>query len=392
MPRLRNRRGFAMPMAILVIVVLAATLAVSLSVTSSETSSNVSVRGQNRAFAIAQTGLEQYLARRQDITFWQRYGVGGSYSTLAAVPDLPTTRPETLTISVPGGGFARLRARLVRASTSMTVPALYFVTSTGIDTVTRGTGAAYGVRPQRTVGMYAVWNTNVINVMASWLSLTGLTKNGTGLISGIDMCGTGDTLAGALVPNGELRVQGQSAYFAGDPPVDTTNSFTTLKNMTGINWDRVKNQNEIAADFIVPPSAFPNAAWFNADTTRWPIIRIENSGGAEFSLPNVGRGMLIVEGDLSISGDNMWSGVILVGGKLTSNGRNVVAGATLSGLDALLPGYTPNPSQRSTSGDDATANGNKSYVYNSCSVSQATKGMQSFRPMPNTWVDNVPTW
>lgn len=387
MPVLRNRRGFAMPMAILVIVVLAATLAVSLSVSSTETSSNLAIRSENRALSIAQAGLEQYLLRRGELAFWRTYGVGGNYAALAAVPALPTAAPETLTIRI-AGGYAKLRSKLVRPSSGTTVPALYFITSTGQDTVMR---TRIGT-PQRTVGMYAVWNSNVINVMASWLSLTGLVKNGTGLISGVDGCGSGDTLAGALVPAGQVRIQGNSAYFGGDPPLDTMQSLTTLQNTTGINWNAVKNQNSISADFIIPPNGFPSAAWFNADTTRWPIIRVENAGGSEFSLPNVGRGMLIVEGDLSISGDNMWSGVILVGGKLTSNGRNVVSGATLSGLDALLPGYTYNPSDRSSSGDDATANGNKSYVYNSCSVSQATKGMQSYRPMSNTWVDNVPTW
>lgn len=395
MPTLRNRRGFALPMAILVIVVLATTLAVSLSVSSSETSTNLTVRGQNRAFAVAQAGLEQYVLRRNEIAFWQQYGVGGnpSYASRTTVPDLDAITTETLTVKV-SGGLATIRARKIRPELSSTQPALYFITSTGRDTVTKGSGKAYGMQPTRTVGMYAVWNTNVLNVMASWLSLTGLVKNGTGTISGVDMCGKKADKAGVLTPSGELKVQGNSSYFGGTPPVDTSHTQAQLKATAGIDWNAIKNNNSITADFVVPPSSFPTAAWFMADTNRFPIIRIENSGGSEFSLPNVGRGMLIVEGDLSISGDNMWSGVILVGGKLTSNGKNVVAGATLSGLDALLPNYTPcnSNSCKSQSGDDATANGNKSYIYNSCSVDKATKGMQSYRPMPNTWVDNVPTW
>lgn len=387
---LRNRDGFALPMAILVTVVLATTVAVSLSVTSSDSSSNLAVKGEARALAVAQAGLEQYLLRRQDLAFWK---LDPTKAALAAVPDPATYSAESLLVRVPGG-FAYVRAQLVRPEISTAQPALYFITSAGTDTVSRGSGRAFFLKPKRAVGVYAVWNTNVLNVMASWLSLTGLVKNGTGTISGVDMCGKKADMAGVLVPGGELKVQGNSAYFGGTPPVDTSKTQAQLKAVAGIDWNAVKNQNSIVADFVVPPSSFPTAAWFNADTTRWPIIRVENSGGSEFSLPNVGRGMLIVEGDLSISGDNMWSGVILVGGKLTSNGKNVVAGATLSGLDALLPGYTPCTSNtcKSQSGDDATANGNKSYIYNSCSVDKATKGMQSFRPMPNTWVDNVPTW
>ncbi|MHB0947897.1 MAG: type IV pilus modification PilV family protein [Gemmatimonadaceae bacterium] len=386
-----NRRGFAMPMVILAIVVLAVTLTVSLSVASSETATNTSIRGQGRAYTLAQQGLELYLAGRADTAFWNRF----AKQPLDSVPDMPTNTPEELTLTLPGG-LAKIRAQLVRPLQPGGAPALYFVSSVGIDSTPGPSNTEYRtsgrVVAHRGVGIYATYNTNVLNVMASWLSLTGLVKNGTGTISGVDMCGKKADMAGVLVPKGGLQVQGQSAYFGGTPPVDTSKNQDQLKASTGIDWDAVKNQNSIVADFVVPPASFPTAAWFNADTTRWPIIRVENSGGSEFSLPNVGRGMLIVEGDLSISGDNMWSGVILVGGKLTSNGKNVVAGATLSGLDALLPGYVDNGNTKSKSGDDATANGNKSYIYNSCSVEKATKKLQAYNPLPNTWVDNVPVW
>ena len=94
--------------------------------------------------------------------------------------------------------------------------------------------------------------------------------------------------------------------------------------------------------------------------------------------------MLIVDGDLTISGSNQWDGVIMVGGILTSNGNNVSEGATLSGLNALT-GTRPSPS----SADDATANGQKAYTYNSCSVSKATRAMARYTMMSNTWMDNV---
>jgi hypothetical protein len=65
--------------------------------------------------------------------------------------------------------------------------------------------------------------------------------------------------------------------------------------------------------------------------------------------------------------------VILVGGVLTSNGNNVSEGATLSGLN------TSSARRRDVDADDAQANGQKSYVYNSCSVAKATSAWRGTR-------------
>jgi hypothetical protein len=82
----------------------------------------------------------------------------------------------------------------------------------------------------------------------------------------------------------------------------------------------------------------------------------------------------------------MWDGIILIGGKLTSNGNNTTAGATFAGLNYLLGG-TPEASS-----DDSDANGQKTYVYNSCNVEKASKGLQRYKPLSNTWLDNLPAW
>src|SRR5260221_3845092 len=94
--------------------------------------------------------------------------------------------------------------------------------------------------------------------------------------------------------------------------------------------------------------------------------------------------MLIIDGDFNIKGSNQWSGVILVGGTLTSTGNSVSACSTLSGLNALT-GSRPVAS----SADDATANGQKSYQYDSCSVAKATSAMARYTMLANTWMDDV---
>jgi hypothetical protein len=96
--------------------------------------------------------------------------------------------------------------------------------------------------------------------------------------------------------------------------------------------------------------------------------------------------MIVADGDFTISGSNMWDGVVLISGKLTSNGNNTTAGATLSGLNFLIGG-TPGGSS-----DDSDANGTKTYVYNSCNVSNAAAGLRIYKPWNNTWLDNFPGW
>ena len=117
------------------------------------------------------------------------------------------------------------------------------------------------------------------------------------------------------------------------------------------------------------------------------MIRIHTNG---YALPNAGRGIIIADSDFTISGSNMWQGIIMVGGRLTSNGNNTTSGTTVSGLNYKLPGaIMPPPGYIN---DNATANGTKSYVYNSCYISRATQKLRHYVPMANTWIDDVPIW
>jgi hypothetical protein len=264
--------------------------------------------------------------------------------------------------------------------------AMYIVQSRGVDFNSYGITGRARARPERTVAQMATFNTFTINVIGAWTSLTGLTKNGTGEISGIDQCGAKSAVAGAVTAKGDFVNNGNASLFQGTPPVDTSGNINTVRDRVKIDWDGIVNRNALPADVTIPPQSFPTAAQF-ADPNFWPVIRINSSS---FSLPVAGQGIIIATGDFDINGSNMWDGIILVGGKLTSNGNNVTAGTTLSGLNALIPGApTPPPS---VSGDNADANGQKSYVYNSCNVERATKGLQSFQPIANAWIDNVATY
>lgn len=361
-----NRKGFALPMAILVIAILTAAVTAGFAATTAEMTTNSAEKSQNRAFAIAQDGLQRFMVMRATSGYCQHCG------------DPVTVDSEWTRDALPGG-YADIVAVKVRPQVG-TTNAVYFIRSTGVDTVDKLNGAAAGQFAQHTVGIYASWVTTAIDVKAAWVSLSGLNKNGTGVISGVDQCGKQPNVAGVMVDKGDLHIQGGSFNPQGSPPVDTSNTFTQLKSQVNIDWAAVMG-GAIPADITVPDQPFPTDF---SDTTYWPVIRIHTNN---FSLPVAGRGMIIADSNFVISGSDMWDGVILVGGMLTSNGNNTTSGATLSGLNFLIGG-TPSTS----SVDDATANGQKTYVYNSCNVENATQKLRRYTAISNSWTDNIASW
>jgi hypothetical protein len=375
MRTLRNRHGFALPMTIMVIVVLTAALTSAFIATASETTTNVAMRGQSRAFMVAQMGLERFLEQPDALSLCP------TCDTLRTTPSVDTFGRLIDADSV------YITVTRIRHQSGPTIPAVYFIQARGLDKRSKLSGRLANVDAERSVGMYAQWNVNTMQVLSAWTSLTGLKKQGSsGLLSGIDECGQMPSIAGTTVGKGDLHYSGQPTWAEGNPAIDTMKTSAQLAADMKIDWNAIINGTAMPADITVPDQPFPNLAWFDADTSRWPIIRIKS---ANYSLPNRGRGVLIVDGNFTISGSDMWDGVIMVGGKLTSNGNNTVAGATISGLSVLLPG---NVQASNSEFDDATANGNKTYVYSSCKVARATKSLQRYRVLANTWADNLPSW
>jgi len=390
-----QRDGFALPMAIVVLALLTMGLVAGFAMTSSELSTTASQRAQARAYTNAQMGLETFLTRRKEkagsVMFcphcWAVNATAANGNVAATLDALPTQR-ETVTVAF-ASGSAIVRATPVWVDVA-TGKGNYFITSTGYDgTSPVGGGNGRTSTASRTVGVFVSWNKITMNVVSAWTSLSGISKQGTGLISGVDRgnCGQGD-VAGLSVPfdptsgRADLNVSGNSFAPTGTPPYDTLSTFSQESTKVKLDWASIRSGAALPADITIPGGTFPSTGTFAADTNYWPVIHISSS--SNFTLPNQGRGMLIVDGDLTINGSNQWDGVILVGGVLTSNGNNVSEGATLSGLNYLI-GQHPARS----SADDAQANGQKSYVYNSCSVAKASSAMARYTMMPNTWMDNL---
>ena len=366
----RSRRGFALPMAIFVIAILTVTVAASFLAAGTERRIVDSQEAQARAYNVAQAGLERYLADRS--TLFPGYNGEPVVATGELSDATQRAHPVPVGNSTASVSIYKIRASSGTPGTAAYIPAMYAIQSEGTDATGRltGTGSA-----RRTVGQLVQYVQGNLGVLAGWTSLSGLRKAGSsGTLSGTDNCGQAAAVAGIAVPNGGFS--GNDQAISGNPAINYLGTQAETNAKVKINWPAIKNQNAIPADFV---DRWPTSAQYDV-ATFWPVIHW--TGDRTIDLPkihNSQRGMLIVDGDLTIGGSVTWDGIILVGGNITSNGNNTVYGAVVTGLDEKL-------------GEDVVSsdagNGTKIYQYDSCNVTQATAAMGTLRPMVNTWTDN----
>ena len=350
-----QRRGFAIPVALLVIMVLTIMVAGGFSLVSAERRSVADQKSQISAFRIAEQGLEVFLVRR-DSLMKDKPGY-------TKVPGAADSIRINLT-----GGYADVTLTRLRPPRGNQA-GLYVVRSKGVETAGAYAGTPQGVR---TVAQYALWEPAPMQVLAGWTALSGLQKNGgAGTLGGIDICGAGAAVAGVVVPVNP-GYEGKMVA-VGNPPVDSV-----APDSVEIDWDGIVNHNAIEATITLPGGSWPTAAleaaYADTASTYYPIIRVNG----DFALLSSGKGMLIVTGSLALNGSVGWKGVILVGEQIKSNGINDVEGAVISALDEKLGIKVP----------ISVADGNKDYNYNSCEVSRATTTMGALVTLRNTWVDN----
>ena len=357
MPNNTERRGFAIPIALLVIAALTIMIAGGFSLVSAERRSVADQKSQISAFRIAEQGLEIFLVRRDSL-------MAGH----AGYSHVPGAIPDTAVIPMTGGTatVTLTRLRPVKGSQS----GLYVVRSRGVETSGAYAGTPQGVR---TVAQYALWEPAPMPVLAGWTALSGLQKNGgAGTLGGIDLCHDSAAVAGVVVPVNPGYTG--KVVAVGDPPVDSV-----APDSVAIDWNGILNLGYITPSIIMPGSTWPTAAmqaaYADSNSIYYPIVRVNGN----FVLPSSGRGMLIVTGTLTLNGSIGWKGVLLVGDDITSNGNNGIEGATVSGLNVKLGTYIPDPS---------VANGTKQYNYDSCEVAKATTTMGALVTLRNTWVDN----
>jgi type II secretory pathway pseudopilin PulG len=355
-----NRQGATIPLTIIVLAIMGVAVAVSFFRLSSERRTSGDNQAQIDAFMVAQSGINRYL------------------STVNGKPAVAAGAVSTFNYNDLPGGTARVDMMMLRESTSTLLPAVYVITSRGV-----ATGAKrYDSRSpaaERTVATYALWTPAPFDLDAALTSLTSMDKNGgSGSMSGVDACGVMPPIPGVAVPNGAF-LNGTSYNGVGGPidgnpdnlpiPLGTAGPAGTAKDQVDIDWAAITAGTVLPPDFVYP--AWPNAT----DMLKWPVIRVNG----DFTLPGDGQGILIVTGNVTLSGSKNWDGLILAGGTITSNGNNTTSGAVIAGLNVKLGQNVP----------ASTLNGNKTYQYNSCNLTRALSHVGSIQRVRNGWTD---TW
>jgi hypothetical protein len=348
---IRNRDGFAIPAAILVIGVLSISLAAGFSLVIAERRGVDDQKAQVSAFVLAEQGLEMFFVRRDSL---------GYRSIPPAVKEGPVRIYMT-------GGYADVQLDRVRPQQG-SLAGLYVIRSKGVQTK-----GAIGTTPAgvRTVAQYAAWEPANIEVLAGWTAISGIKKNGnSGSFLGKDACSDSIAVAGVAVP----QVPGfnqpgtaDSLDTLGMTPQDAARAVL-------VRWKGITNGSALTPQYTIPPDAIPSFA----DTTFYPVIKfVGDAGSSGF---NGGRGVFIVTGNLDTgSGATFnWKGLVLVGGDITGNGNNYIQGAIISALNVKLGVNVP----------INVVNGTKQYQYNSCELAKALMSLGALIPLPNTWVDN----
>src|SRR5512132_3968645 len=224
-----ERRGFAIPIAILVIAVLTIMIAGGFSIVSAERRSVADQKSQISAFRIAEQGLELYLVRRDSLM-----------KNTPGYTKVPGQK-DSVRIMMTGGyaDVSLTRLRPVIGSQS----GLYVVRSKGTETAGAYAGTPQGVR---TVAQYVLWEPAPMQVLAGWTALSGIQKNGNaGTLGGIDVCGDSAAVAGVAVPVNP-GYSGKTVA-VGDPPVDTI-----APDSIAIDWNAIVNLNSIDPTITIP--------------------------------------------------------------------------------------------------------------------------------------------
>jgi hypothetical protein len=394
--RTADRRGFALPAAILALAVVAILLTGGFHFANQEQRVGMSSERATQAFYMAEHGLGQAMT-----TFTPAMAGNWSFGS-------PVTVNESQ-------GSYTLRAMRVDER-------LYYIESTG--TVT---GGAFPAPAQRTLGMLIRRNSADIEVEAALTTQGGVELRGNSEIHGVDRVPTGwdhcpitnDSVPGVIVGDGGsvgIRGGNEENRLTGDPPwtEDESVSDETFNTFGDMSWADLVAQ----ADIVIPTDGSAGGTHTINDTQatldgdgfcdRWnmstgtgsllnwgypyektnssatlapchdwfPIIYV--NGNARIQSNGYAQGILLVDGDVDLRGNFNFFGIIIAQGQLQTQGGNnprIVGGAIARNADLDLQTYV----------------GSSVIQYSSCVIGETisnASGMSWMAPLTRrSWVD-----
>lgn len=380
-PNLSNERGIALALAVFALVIIGALVAgIFFAGRMSQRDGSGSIYA-TQAFEAAEAGLADAVGN------WDRSAnklATGSTVTLAATTSLGTGRSYSITAS-------RLNDNL------------FLIRSEGRRT------AGTQVLSRRLLATLARLDTPDMDIKSAITLKGSLTLGGSAEVSGQDHLGTGWSSSCPPLAADQPGIRGSDlsintngancggtppACVSGDPPVQEDSSVTdsTFRQFGSTTFDELAAAadinisgtiNGIGPDTLSVPSGSPTGTRGRcdyADSRNWgepdgstkfdqcfnyfPIIyasgNVRISGGR-------GQGILLVQGDLDMSGGVEFYGPVVVLGNLTSTGTggHIYGGVMAENADL----------------DPTVITGNSVVNYSACAVSRALSGAASVKPL-----------
>jgi hypothetical protein len=271
---LRRRSGFALPAALaLAGVVALAAIAAFTPLDAARDRTHARQRSLD-ASALAQGGLERFIAERAALIGTGRPAAGER----ARIDGAAGHADVTLTRLRPAVGGA---------------PALFVIRSRGVPVGGRGPASEHAV------SQLAVWRTAVPVLPAAWTTL-GAAAPKTARVDGEDRCGALQAVVDVV----------------SEPSFDA------------IDWRGIVEGTALVSGAVRPSSELARFS----DPETWPIIRHDG----DYDLTVSGQGTLIVTGDLRIVGGHEWRGLVLAGGRVELLRGARVRGAVVTALNERL--------------------------------------------------------
>lgn len=321
----KNRRGFALPVAVFALVVVGVLVTGGFYMARQESRIGVASERGSTAFYVAERGMGEVLER------WDASVMGA----LAAFED------TTLTGTTEEGGWSVAVTKLSDWN--------YLLDATGL--IAEGGPLLRGAT--RRLGLVVKVRTADINPPAALTTVGELTVGGSSIVNGQDsipstwagMCDPADLLnkPGILIDDAaNVKTAGTNYEIHGSPSVasDPTLTSESLLDFGEFGWNELVALREITlpggttVTGTVADSVQVDGVWYcnRANTWNWgdplnpgsicgnyfPIIY--GAGSVNINSNGYGQGILLVEGDLAVQGGFTFFGPVIVRGELKTAG------------------------------------------------------------------------
>ncbi len=336
-----SNRGFALPVAVLALVVVGVLVTGGFYIARQEQRIGMASENGTQAFYVAEEGITDVLVN------WnmQTYGTDTAWSVVTVAD---TTDAGIWTVDV----------------TKMT-ERLFFLESVGeapLGAALAGGSVGAHRTASRSVGMIARVLTANIDPPAALTTRGDVSVRGTAEVHGEDQnppgwggyC-SGDMRdkTGILVDDNSTVKQTGSGEVSGAPPVDYDpaigdETFTQFGEMTWDDLVALADKTFNGGNFNgMGPSFNADGTCDTSDPNNWgdpmnpgsacgsyfPIVYV--SGTALVQSAAVGQGILLVQGDLDLRGGFVWHGIVIIQGNFETqgNGNRVLGGVMASNAD-----------------------------------------------------------